>query len=316
MEVVTAGGRTERYQLPVGLLWDRDNPDGIPPLAHGLSMARVRQGSQVGLATGSFTSELFAREIVQALRAGSELRGPQETIRFKAEHGLAAMHPEREEIQWMSAEQSSNSLAYGNTAVLKLVRRLSGGCHPSRSDTLPDQPGLPALRPAAGRSGAHRRRWRATHADAAAGYIPTGNGWDWTLDYGPRDRRCLAGEGKRGQFIEAMSGYAAMATTLGRRLAELHEVLARSSEDPAFAPSPPARKSEQWARQALARLTHARTCWSAPSIPRSPRRSGSARMCSCCCRHAGPCPRWSSGSPPRRPAACRPVSTGIFTGRC
>ncbi|AOZ02670.1 maltose alpha-D-glucosyltransferase [Cupriavidus sp. USMAHM13] len=261
VEVVLAGGRTERYQLPVGLLWDRDNPDGIPPLAHGLSMARVRQGSRVGLATDGFTSELFAREIVQALRAGSELRGPQETIRFMAEPGLAAMHPEREEIQWMSAEQSNSSLAYGNTAVLKLVRRLSGGCHPEVEVTryLTSQ-GYPHCAPLLGEAVRIGADGEPHTLMLLQGYIPNqGNGWDWTLDYLARAiDDALPAKESEDEFIEAMSGYAAMATTLGRRLAELHEVLARSSEDPAFAPEPAgAAESEQWARQALARLTHA-----------------------------------------------------------
>ncbi len=130
VEVRLSGGRTERYQLPLGVLWDRESADSVSQLAHGLSMARVRQGSRIGLVTDGFVLEPFAREVIGALRAGAELQGPQETIRFRAEPGLAALQPEQQEIQWMSAEQSNSSLSYDNMAVLKLVRRLSGGTHP------------------------------------------------------------------------------------------------------------------------------------------------------------------------------------------
>src|SRR6185369_9354194 len=61
-------------------------------------------------------------------------------------------------------------------------------------------------------------------------------------------------------FAEAMSGYAAQAGTLGRRLAELHAVLARPADDPAFDPEPATEAdSRQWAAQAVNVLQHAMT---------------------------------------------------------
>jgi maltose alpha-D-glucosyltransferase/alpha-amylase len=261
VEVRLSGGRTERYQLPVGLLWDRESADGVSQLAQGLSMARVRQGSRVGLATDGFVLEPFAREVIRALRAGAELQGPQATIRFRAEPGLSALQPEQEEIQWMSAEQSNSSLSYENTAVLKLVRRLSGGMHPevemTRYLTAQGYPHSPPLLGEVSRTGSDGI---AHTLMLVQGYILNqGNGWDWTLDYlGRAIDDALPAKESEDEFAEAMNGYATMAGTLGRRLAELHAVLARPTDDPAFAPVQATEaEARLWTEQAMAALTRA-----------------------------------------------------------
>jgi len=261
VEVTLAGGRTERYQLPVGLLWDRESPDGVSQLAHGLSMARVRQGSRVGLATDGFVLELFARRVVRAIRAGLELHGPHETIRFRPGPGLANLHPEQEEIQWMSAEQSNSSLSYNNVAVLKLVRRLSGGLHPEVEMTryLTAQ-GYPYSAPLLGEVERTGEDGEPHTLMLLQGYILNqGNGWDWTLDYlGRAIDDALPAKESEDEFDEAMTGYAAMVGTLGRSLAELHAVLARPTDDPAFAPEPAtAAETRLWAEQAMVWLARA-----------------------------------------------------------
>ncbi|MBF6987901.1 MULTISPECIES: maltose alpha-D-glucosyltransferase [Cupriavidus] len=258
---VALPGRTERYQLPVGILWDRESPDGMSQLAHGLSMARVRQGSRVGLATDGFVVEPFAREVVQALRKGVELQAGPDRIRFRAEPGLAALELERDPIEWMSAEQSNSSLSYNSTAVLKLVRRLSGGIHPEAEMTryLTAQ-GYAHAAPLLGevvRTGADG----VPHTlMLLQGYILNqGNGWDWTLDYlGRAIDDALPAKESEDEFAEAMNGYAAMAGTLGRRLAELHAVLSRPTDDEAFAPVPATESdARDWAAQALQALERA-----------------------------------------------------------
>ncbi len=224
-------------------------------------MARVRQGSRIGLVTDGFVLEPFAREVIGALRAGAELQGPQETIRFRAEPGLAALQPEQQEIQWMSAEQSNSSLSYDNMAVLKLVRRLSGGTHPevemTRYLTAQGYLHSPPLLGEVTRTGSDG----VPHTlMLVQGYILNqGNGWDWTLDYlGRVIDDALPAKESEDEFAEAMNGYATMAGTLGRRLAELHAVLARPTDDPAFAPQAATEaEAQQWADQAMAVLTRA-----------------------------------------------------------
>ncbi|TWG88458.1 maltose alpha-D-glucosyltransferase/alpha-amylase [Cupriavidus gilardii J11] len=261
---VALPGRSECYQLPVTVLWDHDAPGAaIPQLAQGLSMARVRKGSRVGLATDGFATECFVREVVAALRARAEIATPRGAIRFVPEAGLDALKLEDDPIQWMSAEQSNSSLSFNNSAVLKLVRRITGGIHPEAEVT--------------------RYLTQQGYANAAAllgevvrvsadgtphtlmllqGYILNqGDGWTWTLDYiGRTIDDALPMENGNGddEFTESMRGFATMAHTLGRRLGELHAVLARPTDDPAFAPVPATEaQTREWADDAMRALNDA-----------------------------------------------------------
>ncbi|KAA6129233.1 maltose alpha-D-glucosyltransferase [Cupriavidus cauae] len=258
---VALQGRSECYQLPVSVLWDHDAPGAsVPQLAHGLAMARVRRGSRVGLATDGFVVERFAREVVKALRAGTEIATPRGQIHFRGGPGLAALALEDDPIQWMSAEQSNSSLSFNNSAVLKLVRRVSGGIHPEGEMTryLTEQgyANAAALLGEVVRTGADGTPHTLM---LLQGYILNqGDGWNWTLDYIGRaidDALPMENENGDDEFTEAMHGFAAMAATLGRRLAELHAVLARPSEDEAFTPVPAGHAQvREWTDDAMAAL--------------------------------------------------------------
>jgi len=258
---VSLPGRTECYQLPVALLWDRESTDGMPQLVHGLSMARVRRGSRVGVATDGFVLESYARAIVKAMRNGVQAETARGVIRFQAEPGLAAAPLEDEPVQWMSAEQSNSSLAYGNSAVLKLVRRVAGGVHPEAEMTrYLTANGYTHSAPLLGevvRAGADGTPHTLM---LLQGYILNqGDGWDWTLDYlGRTIDDALPSTDGEDEFDESLNGYAAMVGTLGRRLAELHAVLARPAEDAAFAPESAGEdQASEWANEALHSLNEA-----------------------------------------------------------
>jgi len=258
---VAMPGHTECYQLPMALLWDRESTDGMSQLVNGLSMARIRRGSRVGIITDGFVIESYARALVRALRESTEASTSRGVIRFLPEPGIATTALDDEPVQWMSAEQSNSSLVYGSSAVLKLVRRVAGGVHPEAEMT----------------------RYLTSHEYAHAapllgeivrtgtdgtphtlmllqGYIPNqGDGWDWTLDYLGRtiDDALPSAEGES-EFAEAMGGYATMIGTLGRRLAELHAVLTAPTNDPAFASESAASKqARDWTDEALNLLNEA-----------------------------------------------------------
>ncbi|MGO4809405.1 putative maltokinase [Cupriavidus sp. 2MCAB6] len=254
--------RAECYQLPVGLLWDREGPgEGASQLAHSLSMARVRKGSRVGLVTDGFAVECFAREVVRALRGGIELLSPHGPIRFLGEPGLAGLPLETDEVQWMSAEQSNSSLSYGNSAVLKLVRRIAAGIHPEAEMTryLTAQ-GYRNSAPLLGEVVRTGTDGEPRTLLLLQGYILNqGDAWGWTLDYlGRAIDDAVPSEDSEEEFAEALTGYATVAGTLGQRLAELHAVLARPSDDPAFAPEGAREtQAQQWAEEAMAELDRA-----------------------------------------------------------
>lgn len=258
---VELAGRSECYQLPVALLWDRETTEGMPQLVHGLSMARVRRGSRMGVATDGFVVEAYARAVVKAMRDGTEAETARGVIRFLPEPGLADVPLEDQPVQWMSAEQSNSSLAYGNFGVLKLVRRVAGGIHPEAEMTrYLTSHGYTHSAPLLGevvRTGADGTPHTLM---LLQGYILNqGDGWDWTLDYLSRlIDDALPDEDSDGEFVEAMAGYATMVGTLGRRLAALHAVLAQPSDDPAFSPEAATEtQATEWADEALKSLNEA-----------------------------------------------------------
>ena len=78
------------------------------------------------------------------------------------------------------------------------------------------------------------------HALAIAqGFIRNqGDAWTWTLDLLMRGLSDLTAGTEAAQATEAEQheDYGAIATLLGRRLGEMHAILARDTDDPAFAP--------------------------------------------------------------------------------
>ena len=132
------------------------------------------------------------------------------------------------EPEWLSAEQSNSSMILGRSAVLKLLRQIQPGVHPDaemvRYLTANGFANTPAIlgevRLEQGEDSSllmllQRFVWNQ------------GDGWNWTL--GMLER--LATEAD-----DSFANYDNFAGNLGRRLAEMHTVLAGPSDDPAFAP--------------------------------------------------------------------------------
>ncbi len=65
-----------------------------------------------------------------------------------------------------------------------------------------------------------------------------GDGWGWTLDYLSRVLNSVAvidPETQNEDIAEALAGYGNFAAAIGRRLGELHAILAAPTDNPAFA---------------------------------------------------------------------------------
>ena len=128
----------------------------------------------------------------------------------------------------------------GDVAMLKLFRRVAAGPHPeAEMGRYLTEQGFANIAPLLGemvRVDADGER----HALAVAqGFIRNqGDAWTWTLDLLMRGLSDLTAgtEGAQATETEQHEDYGAIATLLGRRLGEMHAVLARDTNDPAFAP--------------------------------------------------------------------------------
>jgi maltose alpha-D-glucosyltransferase / alpha-amylase len=234
---VDVGNRTERYLLPLGVAWEAPN---LPALPQRLALARVRRGARVGFLTDAFALEAVPRGIIERLRSGEPLKADGGEIRFIATPKLAeVVIPEDAEVHWLSAEQSNSSAVVAEEAVVKLVRRIIPGIHPEAEMTrfLTEAGGVnvPALL-------GEIVRVDADGVPATVGIVQAfvrnqGDAWTWTLDYVRRAiEEAVTQDAAIDAFDDALSGYAAFAEAMGRRLAEVHLALAAATDDPDFTP--------------------------------------------------------------------------------
>src|SRR5690606_9977248 len=197
------------YQLPLAFVGDGP---GVSALSQALTLCRLRRRQEVGLLTDAVSLPEFTRQVLTALREQREMDWRKCRLHFEGTAKLAELEMiDDEPIEPMSSEQSNSSIRIGERMVLKVIRRIRPGVHPEAEmgGYLTEQ-GFPKGQGAA---------WIGMHSilgktirDELAGGIST----------------------QANQF-GALEELEAFAHLLGRRLGEMHQVLARPTEEPAFA---------------------------------------------------------------------------------
>ena len=224
LEVSTAQG-VSTYTLPLGIAWEGE-PHG--PFASNLAIARIRRGRTVGLLTDGFALGDFAASVTTALRNNETVAVDGGELRFVATPDFD-IEPDAKP-EWLSAEQSNSSMVLAQKAVLKLLRKIEPGIHPDaemvRYLTAHGFANTPAI----------LGEVRLDHGGETSLLMlmqrfvyNQGDGWGWTLGILER----LASDDE-----SSFSNYENFASNFGERLAEMHKVLGRPSEDAAFAPEP------------------------------------------------------------------------------
>ena len=278
VEVETTAGR-ELYALPLGVIAE-DEPSG--PFAPQLALARVRRRRDVGFLTDGFAMPQFVQAVVAALQARARYPAERGELVFRATDAFD-LEPDMEP-DWPSAEQSNTSVIIGERAVLKLLRKLTDGVHPEAEMT----------RVLTERGFANTAALLGEVTLEVEGEAPRtvmllqrfvynqGDGWTWTLALLKRalDDHAVSPDAPD----QAFDGYSAFAGQLGRRLAEMHAVLAEPADDPAFAPETAAGAEVQaWTERVTRQVALAlgvlggRSGWASPDDADAAERLTSAR---------------------------------------
>ncbi len=256
VEVAEGDGRA-RYLLPLGIAWEDEA--GSSALPQQLALARVRRGRRVGVLTDAFALDALPTGVLKGLAESAVMPLSEGEIRFlPTSHFDAAAIPADAEIRRLSAEQSNSSLIIGDQAVLKLVRRVTEGISPETEMTRHlTERGFGQTAPLLGEVVRVTPDGVPRTLVVVQGFVRNqGDGWGWTTDFLHRSIGELAvADAAPEEQANVFGGYAVFASALGRRLAEMHAVLAEDSDDAAFSPEPAtAKETKAWARGARTQL--------------------------------------------------------------
>ncbi len=233
-------GEQQRYFLPLGV--SRGSDQELSPLLP-YALGRVRRMASIGLLHDAVADAAFAGHMVAAMQAERTIPARHGQVRFARTRALdeAGIAPDTPS-QRLQADQSNTSIAIGEQAVLKVLRRLSPGVHPEIEIGR-------YLTEVADYRNAPRQFGSLVHHDDEGEQVALavlqeyvsnqGDGWSYTLDYLDRFGEELLGGGEELRAQPAEQAHAAFLrqiATLARRTAELHRALALPSDDPAFAP--------------------------------------------------------------------------------
>jgi maltose alpha-D-glucosyltransferase/alpha-amylase len=236
---VSIGGEVQNYFIPLSARWGEENlAFGSPKLSY--TMAKLRHGPKVGALLDGAQDEAFATAIVQALQHAEA--GETDGLMFHCSQKLRSSDV-LPAPRLLMADQSNVSLAFGDTILLKLYRRLKPGL----------QPEVEMVRMLTERTGfnntpAYLGHVEATGPDAGPATIAAvfafvrnqGNAWEGITSSMKR----IADEAITGSLPDplpdSMPDHSLLPVNvgelLGRRTAELHRALASTVDDPAFAP--------------------------------------------------------------------------------
>ena len=266
---VKTRGTTTRWSLPLSILWEDEPSAALPNL---LAVARVRRGRRVGLLTDAFALPNFAHRVVECLAAGKEFACTDGVVRFRpTEFGQLRLKAIPDvEVIWLAAEQSNSSLTVGDAAMLKIYRRISPGEHPEAE--------MGRYLTAAGFTHAPQLLGDVVRVApdgtpstlaVALGFVRNeGDAWSWILDHLTRalDARAPAAPSE-GAEADLLADCEAVVVAIGRRLGEMHAILARETSDAAFMPAVAdavdaadwARKTEERIQTAFEAIAHLQT---------------------------------------------------------
>ena len=267
---VKAEGATSRWLLPLSIAWEDEPAAALP---EQLALARVRRGRRVGLLTDAFSLPAFAHQMLAALAGAIRIETPEGSIEFDCvldKQDVLRRAPDSQ-VLWLTAEQSNSSLIVDDAVMLKIFRRVSPGQHPEAemgrfltAQGFTNSPLLLGEVCCVPKDGE-----RATLAVAQSFVRNQGDAWTWTLHQFGRALDELAtrnaGTEERDDHVDDYKDFAA---TMGRQLGAMHVVLARPTEDEAFAPRRAAREDvAAWIERARSLLDRAfeaiaqRTSW-------------------------------------------------------
>jgi maltose alpha-D-glucosyltransferase/alpha-amylase len=228
-----------RYSVPLGVAWSRLDR-GTQAAANVI--APVRRGAREGILIDAASDRDFVAWLIAQLHAASRFEQDAYRLEFVPSNAFAQGElPAIDDVQLCNVEQSNTTVFADGRFVCKFFRRLRSGINPEVEvgRFLTDVAGYTNMPPLIGSvelaTGDERYTLAVVH-----GFVQNqGDGWALTASYLDRfleEARVLAPDAVADPAQHA--AFLLRVRQIGRRIAELHQALACSDEDPAFAPEP------------------------------------------------------------------------------
>ena len=239
-------GQTQRYFLPLSAVWGEDALTLSPRLP--ATLAKLRRANRVGAIIDGAVDEDMANAILSAMRGGETLAAEDGSIAFRGTPLLDQLAEDLGEPRLMSAEQSNASIAFGDSVILKLYRRLREGIQPDveMARFLTEETDFDATPALLGTVDWTASDGTVTTLAAASQFVRNqGDAWTYVTEALDRDLerhemagRAGAGEDGIEEDVPLMGGPLDLGSVLGRRTAELHLALASGAPGSAFTQEP------------------------------------------------------------------------------
>jgi maltose alpha-D-glucosyltransferase/alpha-amylase len=255
-----AEGDPDTYQLPLAYANQAEAPHIVERWPHSaIAWIRIQGEEGRGLLYDALGPPAFAEAVLGAIARRRRATGGNGTLIGSTTRAFARLRgPEtvRLEAALSVAEQSNNSVVFGERLILKVFRRLEEGVNPELEvgRFLTEKTNFAQIAPLAGSLEYRRDSGEPVSLAVLQGYVPNqGDAWQYTtntLSHFFQGPELVASEppaiarnlvqAAAGELPEAaaktIGAYLESARLLGRRTAELHTALASDPDDPAFAP--------------------------------------------------------------------------------
>lgn len=262
LAVTFAEGMTDHYLLPVGTAPGSAAADLFETQRQFL-VARLTDGREERVLFDALADDAFCNLLLADISAGAKFASRHGTITAQPTTALAALrgNPHHPLPVVRGPATSSNSLVfYGRRLLLKLFRRLEPGINPDFEigRFLTEKTDFRSAPRVGGVIEYHHQTGTMTLGILQALVLNQGDGWEQAVHElgryyerasgrrrGPdalvREERSLLELSEADPppiAVETIGTYLQAAALLGRRTAELHQALASSTADAAFAPEP------------------------------------------------------------------------------
>ena len=256
-------GEVQRYFMPLSARWGEENITfGAPTLSY--TLAKLRQGPKLGALVDAAYDDGFGQAVLAAMKDGTDLSTRGGAVRFD-NNGRPEVYAEAGTSRPLGVEQSNVSVAFGDSIIFKVYRRLRDGVQPEVE--------MARFLTNVGHF-AHVPGYLGSIEYQADGAEPTvlatafefvrnqGDAWDilsaaLQRDLENEDLVSTAGPGAGGE-AEPFFFPLNIGGLLGQRTAELHRALATDTDDDAFRAEPTTKADvKRWVAAARADLDEA-----------------------------------------------------------